>query len=108
MASGPVSTSASAAAGRADSAKAPRLLLDAGPLCVARLVALGSRLVDGRATRLRMGAGALAMVSVRMGLARRLLGVLRTRRAEMLESEQQHRGVSPHAPVAQVDRAAVS
>jgi hypothetical protein len=82
---------------------------------MARHVGVGTRVVGDHAAAVRLGAGALGVVSIRVGMARGLLGVLsRCRREDQGAVDGQgarinvHRLGSPDAPVAQVDRAAVS
>ena len=102
---------------RAGAASAARLLLGPGPLRVAWNMAVGAGDMGDIAAGLRLGTRALAVVPLRVGVARRLLGVLsrisradcRTQSAHGARISFERRNhVSPVAPVAQVDRAAVS
>ena len=55
-----------------------------------RLMALGSRCLDSGSPRVRLGSGALAVVSVRLGMARGTLGLLRSSYQEFSPNERRN------------------
>ena len=73
---------------RAGATRTTRVLLGARSLRMARLMAVDSRRVDSGSPWVRMGSRALAMVSLRLGLARGILGLLKLRAANSCEREE--------------------
>src|SRR5262249_40136152 len=74
---------------RAGAARTTGLLLGARPLRMAGFMAMDSRCLDSCSPRVRMGSGALAVVSVRLGVARGKLGLLRPSRPQGVLTERE-------------------
>src|SRR5262245_21606169 len=78
------------AAVRTGATAATGLLLGTRSLRLATLMAMGSRCLDSSSPRVRLGSGALAVVSVRLGMARGILGLLRFSYQEFSQNERRN------------------
>src|SRR5262245_47906566 len=75
---------------RAGATTATGLLLGSRSLRMARLMAMGSRCLDSCSPWVRLGSGALAVVSVRLGMARGILGLLRSSYQEFSPNDRRN------------------